>query len=235
MWATPLRCPHIHRRRRSVDRGCGASRTMACRRSPSDRQARRRPKPPSPGSTPCPTPCRARMPGHYSTPCGRRPCTGECAPSDATARQFACEGCRALVRICSCCDRGQIYCPGSCAREARHQTQRVAGQRYQASHRGRVCHAARARRYRARQKNVTHQGSPPPCRDDDVAVDATATGSRSVAAAVHEQAVRSGHGREGEHDHYCHWCGCCCSTFVRIDFLRRRRRGSRCSRTWRRA
>lgn len=166
------------------------------------------------------------MPGHYSTPCGRRPCAGEGAPSDAPARQFACERCRALVRICSCCDRGQIYCPGSCAREARYQAQRAAGQRYQASRRGRVCHAARARRYRARQKNVTHQGSPPLCRDDDVVVDATAT--RSVA-------VRSSHGHEGEHDHYCHWCGRGCPAFVRGDFLRHRRRGSRCSRTWRRA
>jgi hypothetical protein len=172
------------------------------------------------------------MPGHYSTPCGRRPCAGEGAPSDASARLFACVRCRALVRICSCCDRGQIYCAGSCAWEARCQAQRAAGQRYQASRRGRVCHAARARRHRARQKNVTHQGSPPSCRDDDVAADATATGSRSVAAAAHELAVQADHDPEHEH---CHWCGCRCSPFVRMEFLRRRRRGSRGGRTWRRA
>ena len=136
------------------------------------------------------------MPGHYSTPCGRRPCAGEGAPSDASARLFVCVRCRAQVLICSCCDRGQIYCAGSCAREARYQAQRAAGRRYQASRRGRVCHAARASRYRARQKNVTHQGSPPSRRDDDVAADATATESRSVAAAAHELAVRSDHGPE---------------------------------------
>ena len=233
MWATPLRCPHIHRRRRSVDRGCGASRTMACRRSPSDRQARRRPKPPSPGSTPCPTPCRARMPGHYSTPCGRRPCASESVPSDASARQFACMRCRALVRICSCCDRGQIYCAGGCAQEARRQRQCAAGRRYQASHRGRMCHAARASRYRARQKNVTHQGSPPLRRDDDVSTDATVAGSKSAAASEREVAVRSqDHGPEREH---CHWCGCRCSPFVRIIFLRCRRRRSSGERTGRRA
>jgi hypothetical protein len=40
------------------------------------------------------------------------------------------------------------------------ERQRAAGRRYQASRRGRVAHALRARSYRARRKNVTHQGSP---------------------------------------------------------------------------
>ena len=41
--------------------------------------------------------------------------------------------CQAQVLVCSCCDRGQIYCTGGCAQEARHQAQRAAGGRYQAS------------------------------------------------------------------------------------------------------
>jgi hypothetical protein len=31
--------------------------------------------------------------------------------------------------ICSCCDRGQIYCAGGCAQEARYHAQRAAGRR----------------------------------------------------------------------------------------------------------
>jgi hypothetical protein len=38
---------------------------------------------------------------------------------------------------------------------------REAGQRYQASRRGRHKHAERQRRYLAREQKVTHQGSPP--------------------------------------------------------------------------
>jgi hypothetical protein len=30
----------------------------------------------------------------------------------ASARLFLCAGCRLQVVICSCCDRGQIYCAG---------------------------------------------------------------------------------------------------------------------------
>ena len=40
-------------------------------------------------------------------------------------------------------------------------TLHAAGRRYQASHRGRIKHAQRSRRYRARQNKVTHHGSPP--------------------------------------------------------------------------
>jgi hypothetical protein len=91
-----------------------------------DWRARRRPKPPSSESTPCPTPCRARMPGHYSKHCDRRPCVGGLAPV-APARLFVCVRCRTQVLICSCCDRGQIYCAGGCAQEARYHAQRAAG------------------------------------------------------------------------------------------------------------
>jgi hypothetical protein len=78
----------------------------------------------------------------------------------APARLFVCMGCRSQALICSCCDRGQIYCAGDCADRARHHAQRAAGRRYQSSRRGRLAHAVRARRYRARGKKVTHQGSP---------------------------------------------------------------------------
>jgi len=163
------------------------------------------------------------MPGQYSTRCRRRPCAALPEVPATAPRLFLCARCRAQVLICSCCDRGQIYCAGSCAHEARHHAQRAAGRRYQASRRGRVNHAARAGRYRARQKNVTHQGSPPPPRDDLVSKDAAATASKPAAAR--DVVVRS-------RDHgpglwRCHWCGCRCLPLVRIGFVRRRRRSSR--------
>ena len=84
----------------------------------------------------------------------------------APGRLFVCVGCRSQALICSCCDRGQIYCADDCADRARHHAQRAAGRRYQISRRGRLAHAVRARRYRARGKKVTHQGSPLLAADD---------------------------------------------------------------------
>ena len=43
----------------------------------------------------------------------------------ASARLFLCAGCRMQVVICSCCDRGQIYCAGDCARRARRHSLNV--------------------------------------------------------------------------------------------------------------
>jgi hypothetical protein len=160
------------------------------------------------------------MPGHYSKHCRRRPCASEPAP----ARLFACARCRAQVMICSCCDRGQIYCAGGCAQVARYHARRAAGQRYQTSRRGRLAHAVRARRWRARQKNVTHQGSPPRLADDVVAADAAACASQPARASPCGIATQSrGHGRGLWR---CHWCGCRCPPRVRIAFLRRQDRRS---------
>ena len=102
------------------------------------------------------------MRGHYLTRCRLRPLPEPDGADGTPARFFLCVRCRVQVLICSCCDRGQIYCAGGCAQIARREGLREAGQRYQASRRGRVAHALRAHRYRVRQKNVTHQGSPEP-------------------------------------------------------------------------
>ena len=74
---------------------------------------------------------------------------------ESSGRFFLCAGCRVQVLVCSYCDRGQIYCAGTCAPRARHESMRAAGRRYQDSHRGRRKHAERSRRYRARQNKVT--------------------------------------------------------------------------------
>jgi hypothetical protein len=154
------------------------------------------------------------MQGQYPGNRGGRPCGGRgFDQTDArSARLFLCAGCRAQVLVCSCCDRGQIYCAGDCAQRARHRAVQCAGQRYQNSSAGRRRHAARQGRYRARSKKVTHQGSPPPPPDDLLAPGSPVSASD---AAVPEDRPR----RMITH---CHWCGRRCSQLVRQGFLRRR-------------
>jgi hypothetical protein len=130
----------------------------------------------------------------------------------ASARLFLCAGCRKQVAICSCCDRGQIYCAGECARQARRGAVRCAGQRYQRGNAGRRRHAARQGRYRARDKKVTHQGSPAPPVDDLLAPGSPV--SASDAVAPQDRAWRT--------ITHCHWCGRPCPPLVRQGFLRRR-------------
>jgi len=78
---------------------------------------------------------------------------GEAGEADPlSGRLFLCAGCRRQVIVCSCCDHGQIYCTGACAKQARRRTVQQAGRRYQASHRGRRMHAARMSHWRARQQ-----------------------------------------------------------------------------------
>ena len=105
------------------------------------------------------------------------------------------------VLICSHCDRGQRYCAAGCAQRARAASLRAAGTRYQASFAGRLAHAQRQRRYRARRQEVTHQGSPPPAPPVEV----------RTAPTVPES-VPSASGQ-------CHLCHRALSPFVRQDFL----------------
>mgnify|MGYP007097586828 CR=1 FL=1 len=65
---------------------------------------------------------------------------------DLPGRRYHCAGCRTAVLICSHCDRGQRYCTTRCADEARRQSIRASGRRYQDSSRGRHTHAERQRR-----------------------------------------------------------------------------------------
>lgn len=167
------------------------------------------------------------MRGQYSTHCRVRPHASGCV--ETPGRFFLCARCRMNVLICSCCDRGQVYCAGGCAQEARRLAQRAAGRRYQMSRRGRFAHALRARRYRSRrrtapvseheeamlkhrrQKNVTHQGSPPAPPDALLS---------SAPEPVSEPPPAANLPRRPPWR--CHWCQCRCPDFVRQDFLRRR-------------
>ena len=141
--------------------------------------------------------------------------------------------CRAQVRVCGRCDRGQIYCAGECALRARRQCMRKAGRRYQGSRAGRVKHARRARCYRARQKQkaaslllttvppaapsssiVTHQGSLDPSvtalLPPSVSPPVLLTMSCQRAARTAQNASAS-----------CHFCGCAGTAWVRLGPLRR--------------
>jgi len=141
------------------------------------------------------------MRGHCRQQSGLRPeADGEATPRDGpSARLFLCALCRGQVLICSCCDRRQIYWPNGCAREARRRAQRAAAERYQRSYRGRLNHAVRAGRYRARINKVTHQGS-------------RHTASNGLLALAVVRAPRP-------LDLHCHWCGRLCSASVRQGFL----------------
>ncbi len=154
------------------------------------------------------------MPGHYPSQCRFRPRRreGSEAVEVPPARLFLCTRCRTQVLICSRCDRGQIYCAGSCAQEARRDAQRVAGRRYQMSRRGRLAHAARARRYRVRQKNVTHQGSPPLPSHDCLSPGSAVSASKPPPPGE----------LPWPSSWRCHWCRSRCPRLVRRDFLRRR-------------
>ena len=128
---------------------------------------------------------------------------------------FLCGRCRCQVIICSSCDRGQIYCSGTCAQEARRDAQREARRRYQKTPRGRALHADRNRRYRARRRRVTDHGLPQKHK--------TGLFRRlEVDAALSEPSPSEKPSRQ----QHCHHCGRMASQFLRLSaFPPGRRRG----------
>lgn len=128
---------------------------------------------------------------------------------EVTGRLFLCARCRVQVHICSPCDRGHIYCAGGCARISRCVSVCEAGRRYQRTRKGRFAHAERARRYRRRRQNVTHQGSRIEFPDDLLPVDPV------VAIAAPQASVT----RPASSTVQCQFCGVNCSVFVRVGYL----------------
>lgn len=129
-----------------------------------------------------------------------------------TARVCLCARCRTFFLVCSRCDRGQRYCGAGCSQAARGASLRQAGKRYQEGRRGRLTHAARQRRYRARQEKVTHQGSPPAPSGDLLATDSTLAVKQDFSSRPSAFATWR-----------CHFCGRPCAKHVRLGFLRTRR------------
>ena len=135
-------------------------------------------------------------------------CTAACA-DEASCRMFLCARCRSQVLVCRRCDRGQLYCFGSCAQEARHDRQREARRRYQATPRGRALHAERSRRYRARRRCVTDQGP---------AIERKA--GSLVALRAHAEVGEQSVSRKFAGYRLCHHCGRSASAFLRLSALR---------------
>lgn len=134
-----------------------------------------------------------------------------------TARLYQCARCCRLVEICSCCDRGNIYCQ-DCASIAGLEKHRAANRRYQQTLQGRRNNAARQQRFReklrrekavlyAQPKKVTDEGSP------------IVLLSASFEAASTQDAKRAQVppliGKK-----HCHFCGYAVSSYLRQDFLR---------------
>lgn len=121
----------------------------------------------------------------------------------SSSRLFHCARCHRQVVICSCCDRGNIYCEESCSQEARRASLKAAGKRYQGTFFGKMKHAKRQSRYRKRINKVTHQGSPLPPNHD-------------LLPSTEQKPKELSQNNAS----YCHFCGCKCDSLVRIDFLR---------------
>jgi len=138
------------------------------------------------------------------------PAVGARGGVDQPGRTFTCAPCQRQVLLCSGCDRGQRYCSVDCRQQARKTCLRQAGRRYQDSRAGRFAHARRARRYRQRQKIVTHQASQAVPAPVTVALDPVQA-EVATAAAITAPAWR------------CWRCGGVCQPLVRRGFLRRDR------------
>ena len=163
----------------------------------------------------------------------------------ASCRLFLCACCDSQVLVCSHCDRGQHYCAGECSIKTRQARQREAGRRYQQGHAGRIKHALRTCRWRARARAakqiVTHHGSQgatpddllsapvstqpepsvPPCiTSSEPAVSSSLTvcpdSSLSTATAVPTTVLT----RPLLPTWHCHWCATACAAHVRQGFLR---------------
>jgi len=126
---------------------------------------------------------------------------------DKDSRLFNCVRCHQQCVICSCCDRGNIYCSPQCSQLSRQELKRASNRRYQNTQRGKHHHASRQRRYRQRQKKiVTHQGSPIHPANDLLSPELIEPTMRSMP-------VRTRSNR-------CHFCHKSCSGFIRIGFMR---------------
>ena len=123
---------------------------------------------------------------------------------EISARIFNCVRCHSQVTICSCCDRGNIYCGPECSKAARKESLQAADKRYQNTYAGKINHAKRQSSYRERETiKVTDQGSPK-SEDNDL-----------LPFEDHEPKKP----RPTE-EIYCYFCGRKCDSLLRVDFLK---------------
>jgi len=150
----------------------------------------------------------------------------------SSARRYHCARCQAPVLICSDCDRGHIYCFNGCRELAQKERGKRKAKRYQSSRRGRRNNAQRQSDYRKRQRasptpvaTESAVNSTPSHTADKPAADpwktkiVTHRGSTTSSASV----VLPDSSNSSSFFH-CDCCSQACSHFVRIHFLRTRRR-----------
>lgn len=128
-----------------------------------------------------------------------------------SSRLYHCCRCHAQVIICTRCDHGQRYCAGECRHEARSESLKRSGKKYQSSRAGRFNNADRQRRFRERKKQkVTHHGSTQKCLH-------VLLKTRLTQTEKTQKPWLSGCTL------HCHHCGAVCEPFLRHDFLYSRR------------
>lgn len=121
-----------------------------------------------------------------------------------SGRLFNCAACHIQVVICTCCDRGNIYC-SSCSQTVRTANLREASKRYQNTFQGKCKHAERQKRYRQRQRKiVTHHGSP----------------DLSLHVVLNDEINRQSNVKNKSFDKQlaCHFCDAKCSPYLRFTF-----------------
>ena len=124
-----------------------------------------------------------------------------------SSRLYHCCRCHAQVIICTRCDRGQRYCAGECRHEARTESLKRSGSKYQQSRAGRFNNADRQRRFRERKnQKVTHQGSTQKPLHALLKTRLTET-KKTQMLSLSGFTLR------------CHHCGAVCEPFLRQDFL----------------
>jgi len=108
------------------------------------------------------------------------------------------------------CDRGHIYCIGTCAQESRRDNQKEARRRLSGkTPRGRAMHAARSRRYRARGRCVTDHGLANEQKKGPF-----------LESEVGEALREPSSSRKSPPQWLCHHCRRSASAFVRLSALR---------------
>ena len=138
-----------------------------------------------------------------------------CGPAHFAHRLFCCTRCRRLANVCPACDHGNQYCSQSCAAAARRESLRRAGQRYQQSEQGQLCHRERQQRYRQRKRDIIS-----PSFDKSTVIPLKEKlCQRSSESSIEHPPLRRGEKR-------CEICGISRSLFFcRSTFRRRHQRG----------
>jgi hypothetical protein len=128
-----------------------------------------------------------------------------------------CVACGQQVKLCTSCDRGNIYCSKECSKRQRQKSVKRAKRRYQQSFHGAVKHAASQKAYCERQKKkVMDQGSVE--AGSDVIVLKVKEEDSLKPQLIELSIEESGRAR-------CHMCRRWCGPFARLGPWRRSRRG----------